>query len=173
MIEFPALQLLPDESRLWLYVASRQLTPSEVSSIRDGLNAFLADWSSHGRAVQGAADVCEDRLVALAASIPGGDISGCGIDKSVHVLERIGGQLGVEWLSGLAIVYRDQHGDVVVSDRPAFRSAVRAGRVDAESRIIDLSPTDLRSLRAGKVERRAGDSWHARVFGIPAPADPA
>ena len=103
MMEFDRLGTLPPGARTWLYASDRELTDAETENLQSALDLFFAEWSSHGRVVSGCAQVCENRVVAIGAHVSDGDISGCGIDKSVHLLDRIGQAMGITWVSGLTV----------------------------------------------------------------------
>ena len=102
--------------------------------------------------------------------LPQAEISGCGIDASVHATEEAAGRLGVAWSSPLLVLYRDTDGAVRNLPRSAFRKLVADGTVTAETPVFDVSLTTLGQLRSGAFEKPAGASWHARVFRIPQPA---
>lgn len=166
---FPAF---PDDARLWVYTADRPLTAADQQALQDALDAFFAQWLSHGRAVQGAATCYADRFVLLAAEIPGGDISGCGIDASVHVLDALANDLGFRWASGLVVAYRAVAGPVQVVPRRAFKQMARAGEVGPETTVFDLGVTTVGDLRHGKFEGPAQAMWHSVAFGLTQPAAP-
>ena len=160
---------LPDSARLWIFTADRPLAPTEATTLTERLDAFLAEWASHGRAVPGDAAVLHDRFLAVAAHLEGG-VSGCGIDSMTHAVEEIGRDLGIGWLDGLHVTYRDEHGDIRAVTRPAFRALVRDGAVTAETPVFVTTLDALGDLRTGGLERPAAEAWHARVFRIPTPA---
>jgi hypothetical protein len=161
---------LPDSARVWIYTADHHLGLSEQSALLDSLRPFLAQWTSHGRRVIGEALILEGRLLIVAATLAEGDISGCGIDASTHAVEEAGRALGIEWLLGLTVLYRDHAGMVQVVSRPEFRDLVRRGVVHAGTQVIDTNLTTLEDLHSGKLEKLAGASWHGRTFQIHEPA---
>jgi len=161
---FPAL---PDNARVWIYVSDRHLSASEQDRLLESLRPFLAQWTSHSRRVIGEALILDERFLVVAATLEEGDISGCGIDKSTHAVEEAGQALGITWMSGLTLLYRDQAGVVQAVSRPEFRDLVRRGVVDADTRVFDTSLTTLAELRNGNLEKPAGASWHSRTFQIP------
>lgn len=160
---FPSL---PDDARCWIYVADRPLTDDEQRRLLDRLRAFLQDWTSHGRPVEGAVEVLDDRFIALAAMLSEGEISGCGIDDSVRAVDEAAQALGIEWVPALDVLYRDEAGRVQHHARSAFRTLVQEGTVTAATRVFDPSITTLADLREGRFERPAGTSWHARAFDL-------
>jgi hypothetical protein len=143
------------------------LAEAEIARIGDEMSRFMADWSSHGREVLGVAELADNRIVGIAALVPEAEISGCGIDKSVHRLQALGEELGVEWLAGLSIAYRDANNEIQVVTRGAFRALVRSSEVSESTSIIDLSLTTVGDLATRGLERPLGESWHAKVFPAP------
>ncbi len=160
----------PDEARLWIYTAEQNLTPDEATRAAEAFQGFLRQWQSHGRPVRGQAVILENRFLLLAAHIPGGTISGCGIDASVHAVEALSQHLGIHWLTGMQVSYRDADGHIRMASRPAFRGLVQSGTVTADTLVFDTALTTLGQLRQLGFERPAHASWHARLFRIPQPA---
>jgi hypothetical protein len=161
---------LPDHARLWVYGTDRSLTEGEAQFLHDHLHPFVSGWQSHGRDVRGAFQVVYDRFILIAADIPGGDISGCGIDASVHALGAAAEHLGVTLLPALTIFYRDDTGAVNQAPRPVFRKLVRTGEVSAATIVFDPSITSVGALRTGAFECTMAASWHGQVFRVPFPS---
>lgn len=157
---------LPDDARLWIYAADRPLTADEQRHVVESLGTFLANWSSHRRPVRGEAHLLDDRFLMIAGDIPGGDISGCGIDASVHALEAASSELGFGWASALTLFYRDEEGRVQGVSRRAFKQLAEAGRVTGATPVFELSLPTVGDFRSGRFERPAGESWHAAAFGL-------
>ncbi|MDZ4701202.1 MAG: hypothetical protein SH809_15940, partial [Rhodothermales bacterium] len=86
---FPFDQL-PGSSRLWIYALDRPLTDAESATLSDRVDAFIRNWNSHGRPVNAGYEFRHNQFVLIAGVIPGGNISGCGIDASVHALAVCG-----------------------------------------------------------------------------------
>lgn len=170
MHDLSAFDTLPDEARVWTYLADRALSDEEQQSVLAHLEPFLRDWTSHRRVVSGLAAVTGNRVLVLAATLNDGDISGCGIDKSVHRIEAAASALGFSWLDALQVAYRDGEQIQAVS-RPTFRRLVRDGLITPETRVLDLTATTLGALRRQGLERPASSTWHGRVFRIPASAE--
>lgn len=158
-----------DTARLWVYVADRTLTADESAQLSAELNGFFSSWLSHGRPVQGDAQLIGNRLLLVTAQLAKGDISGCGIDASVHALEAIGQVVGFKWMGGLMVVYRDAEGAIQVVRRPAFRKMLRIGDVDAETPILNTGLMHVHELRAGALEQPAWAAWTGLVFRIAPP----
>ncbi len=163
---FPSL---PAHARLWVYGVDPVLTPETEAQVDAQLTRFLAAWQSHGRKVYGEFTIVDHRFIVIAADIPEAEISGCGIDASVHALEQTGNTLGFTLLSGLNVFYRDNSGNIHGVPRAAFRKLVRSGEVSGDTIVFDTSLVKLDQLREGQFELPAQNAWHATVFRIPSP----
>ncbi len=155
---------LPDSARLWVFPFDRALTPADSRRLTTTIETFIATWTSHGRPVEAAAEIRDDHFLLVAAQIPGGDVSGCGIDALLHALTSVLADSGAQLASGLAVAFRNAAGRVEVWSRQAFKEAAREGRVSPETPVFDASLTLLKALRGGAFEQPAGDTWLARFF---------
>ena len=160
---------LPAHARLWIYGVDPALSPETESRVSDQLSQFIAAWQSHGRKVQGAFAILEGRFIVIGADIPEANISGCGIDASVHALQETGSQHGFALLSGLDVFFRDGDNIIQALPRAAFRKLVRAGEVSGDTTVFDTSLVKLQQLREGLFELPAHAAWHATVFRFPSP----
>ncbi len=158
------LRSLPDGARVWIYAADRPLNDADQARIIDLLDTFCRNWHSHGRLVDSAASVLEGRFALIAGDIPGGDISGCGIDASVHALSNAAEELGMDWLPALFVHFRDQDGSISSVSRARFRELVESETVTARTPVFDLSIETLDALRSGRFEQPAENTWHGRMF---------
>ena len=161
MINFP--ESLPDSARIWINPVNRNLTSEEQGRILESLSKFVANWSSHGRKVVAEAAIAADRFVITAAHVPGGDVSGCGIDASVHALSGIANDLNFEWASALDVFFKLEN-VVRQADRATFSKLALRGTVSPDTMVYDTSLTTLGDLRQGRFELPARQSWHGRVF---------
>lgn len=161
---------LPDDARAWAYALDRPLTASEADALLAALRPHLATWKTHGRPVLGDAAVVADRFVIVAGALEVGDISGCGIDASVHAVEAAAEAAGAALASPLLVYYRRPDGRVEAVGRAAFRARAAAGEVDGTTRVFDLGVATLGDVRTGRFERPAAESWHATAFRLSAPA---
>lgn len=171
-VEVPApaatesLDELPDEAKIWVYPTDRELTADDQQALISGLEDFLDSWVSHGRRVHGAAAILHAKFVVIAATLAEGDISGCGIDASVHALNPLAERLGFGFANPLDIHYRAGSGGIVSVDRLKFAEAVSRGLVDGSTVVYNPDLTTLGQLRTGGLESIARESWHGRAFGL-------
>lgn len=159
---------LPDTARLWVFTLSRALADAEETALVGAMQPFVEGWESHRRPVEAAFAVAEKHFVIVAAQIPGGDVSGCGIDALVRQLEATLARLGVPLAAGMDVALRGQDGRVQVVDRPTLKGGLREGSVGAETPVFDASITTLGAWRSGAFVKPLGQTWAARYL-VPAP----
>ena len=158
---------LSSQARVWVYPVDTLLSSEQVQLIESSLDEFIKNWNSHGRKVNAEAAILHNRFIVIAAEIPEAEISGCGIDASVHALELIGKETGFSVLSGLNVFYKDSLGSIHALNRSAFRQLVRSSQIDGSTIVFDPSITTLEQFNTGAFELPARSSWHAMVFKIP------
>lgn len=165
MIDYSSLfpQLRP-EAKAWAYVASRPLSSEESDALGQTIASFQSQWSSHGRVVHSNFMIAYKQVLILSADVDQGEISGCGIDKSLHLLDSIAESFGFTWANTLSIVYKVGDETVQITDRASFRRLVQAEEVNALTPVFDFSVSTLNDIRRGLFELPAGSSWHQRVF---------
>jgi hypothetical protein len=162
-VYFPSL---PDQSPIWIHMADRQLTSDEANALISSVSAFMRSWTSHERNVLGDAILLHNQLLIIGAHIPGGDISGCGIDKHLQLLKRISNELQFGWTNSLSVIYRDASDDIQIVSRSEFKRIVREESLPDSTHVFDLSLNMLGIAREQGIERPAFRSWHGRYFGF-------
>ena len=155
---------LSDDAHLWIHAADRDLTDEEAIALGKALDAFKHGWSSHGRPVVSQWQLMDNRVLLVSAEVPEAELSGCGIDKSLHAIDAFAANSGFSWVNGLTIIYRDIAGRVRTTDRATFRALARTGDVTTETLVIDAAVRRLDAARIAGLEQPAGQTWHARLI---------
>jgi hypothetical protein len=78
-----------DNSRVWIYQASRLFFISEALQIEDMMNSFVENWNSHGAKVKGYANLLFGQFVVIMADETATGVSGCSTDSSVRLIKQI------------------------------------------------------------------------------------
>jgi hypothetical protein len=146
-----------------IYPASRVLTDAESDGLMAALDGFLSGWASHGSPVDGAGTVLENRFVIVAHRPL--EIAGCSRDALLFFLKDAGARLGLEWVGGSRVFYRDGSGTVADTDRPGFRALAAAGVITPATVVFDTTVRETSALLDGKFALAARDSWHSKLMG--------
>lgn len=141
------LSHLPESSRIWIYMADRNLEEPEVNLIQAELNLFTKNWTAHDMPLKGAGTVFKSRVVVLALDESYQSTSGCGIDKSVKLMKDLGQKLGLDFFNRLQILclQDDKWESYTLAN---IQQAVEAGRLNAHSLIFNSMPQTLGALRS-------------------------
>lgn len=159
-----AFETLPAEARLWIFGATQDLDEPAFMRVRSSMAAFLSKWTAHGQDLRVAFDIYHSRFLIVAVDEGQTAASGCSIDALGRHIREMERELGVELLNNTPVWYRNADGSIETASRAEFRRWSQAGRVDAGTLVFDLTLERLADLRSGRLERPAGQSWHARLL---------
>lgn len=154
------------DARLWIYQANRHLTDQEVSLTTETLKAALEGWEAHSSTLLSSGKVFYNRFVVIALDESHELPSGCSIDKSVHWLQEIGNQLGVDFFDR-SVVYLDEMNRVKTLSIPEIKQAVADEEIVPNTTVFDnLVATKAQWMKRWKVP--ASQTWMKRYFKEPA-----
>lgn len=157
-----ALDQLVAESRIWIYGAERALTAAETITVRTRLQEFVASWVSHRQELKAAADVLHNRFIIVAVDETQAEASGCSIDGSVHFLQELGAELGVDFFNRMKFSYRDKNGEIQTISRDEFKFMYKNEQLENTTPVFDTLIKEMGELRQ-IFERPLEDSWHSRM----------
>ena len=98
---FPAL---PDDSRVWLYLADRPLSKQEETWFNNELALFLASWTAHNKQLQCDGVVLFAQYIVLVVNEGFEKASGCSIDSSTHFMKKAGTALNIDFFNRLFVL---------------------------------------------------------------------
>lgn len=153
---------LPDSSRVWIYQANRSFTDEELQDIQTELNAFITDWTAHGADLRAGYEIRYKRFLIIGLDQSLNSASGCSIDASVHFIQHLEKQYGVELLDKMNVSYKQ--GDYV-----AYKPLADFKKM-AKQKAVSSNTIVFNNLVANKGEYLehwevpASESWHARFM---------
>jgi hypothetical protein len=151
---------LPDNSRVWVYAARKEVTGENAKELLSAVDDFLTDWSAHGTPLHSARDWRDNRFLTIAVDQTRAGASGCSIDGLFRILKGLEANIGTELITSALVFYRDRAGVVRAVTREEFEQLASRGEIDASTEVFDTSVISLGEWRA-RFASRAGDSWHA------------
>ena len=154
---------LPANGRLWVFPASRPLSPEEAAALLDAVDDFLTGWAAHGAPLRSARELRDDRFLLVGVDVDAESPSGCSIDALVNRLRAWGDDHQLRLIDHGPVWYR-AGGEVRAASRAEFRAAAEAGDVEPSTRVFDTSLTTVGQARDGDLERPASETWHGRAF---------
>lgn len=157
-----SLDQLVSESRIWIYGAERALSDAETNTVKARLQEFVAGWVSHRRELKAGADVLHNRFLVVAVDETQAEASGCSIDGSVHFIQELGAELGIDFFNRMRFSYRDGRGNIHTVGRDEFKDLYKSGSLENDTIVFDPLVKELGELRQ-IFERPLEDSWHSRM----------
>lgn len=154
---------LPDHARVWVFAAERPLEGPDREHLLADVDAFLDQWAAHGAPLQCGRDLVYDRFLMVAVDEQAAGVSGCSIDALTRRLREHEQRLGMALLDNGPVHYRAA-GDVARVNRAQFGALADAGTVTPDTVVFDTTVPTLGTVRAGKWETPARETWHGRAF---------
>lgn len=105
---FTTFEKLKPQSRIWVYLSSRQLTPEEESAIRIRGMQFIEQWTAHNNNLLGSFEIVDNMFLLVAVDESVNDASGCSIDKSFAFIKQLELDFKLELLNRKIIAYQTE-----------------------------------------------------------------
>ncbi len=156
-------QNIPDDGRLWIFAADRQLDDSQSRRLLNRIDVFLERWTAHRQDLVAARDLRYSMFLFIAVDERSAAASGCSIDALVREVKEIGSELGVDF-TGHGLVHFLDKGQVNQVPRAEFARLACEGRVTPDTVVFDNTLTRAGDVRSGKWQVAARKSWHQDVF---------
>jgi len=152
-----------ENSKVWIYQSTRELTADELARITVILNNFTTGWTAHNNQLKAKAEIRYNRFIVLVVDETQAGASGCSIDKSVNLMKALEQEFNITLFDRFNIAYRD--GDTIKSvGRFEFEDLIKQGGVNADTIVFNNLVPTLGDLNT-KWEVPLKNSWHQQVFG--------
>lgn len=153
---------LPEESRLWIYQSNRKLADDEVAKMSSELESFLMQWSAHGQPLEASFIIKYNRFIILAVNDQLHAPTGCSIDASVAIIQKLEKAFDIQLLDKMNVTYKT--GDFIAfKSLSDFKKMVKDKSVN-ENTIVFNNLVNTIAEWNDFWEVEAKDSWHNRFF---------
>lgn len=150
-------------NRVWIYQSNRLLTDEECVRVGEILQEFVQQWTAHGNQLYGSFEIRHNLFIFLKVDESKAMVTGCSIDKSVHLLKKIEAELGINLFDRLQLAFKDATNQLRVVSQVDFRALIDSGEINAQTTVYNNMLTAVADLDT-KWEVPLQDSWHAKVF---------
>jgi hypothetical protein len=153
---------LPDNSRVWVYQASRKLSEEEVDALKPKTEAFLEQWTAHGKDLEAGFEVRYNRFIILGLNQENASASGCSIDASVKFIQSLEKEFEIDLLDKMNVTF--YNGQFIAHKSLSdFRKMAKSKSVSANTVVFNnLVNTKAEYLENWEVP--AKESWHNRFL---------
>jgi hypothetical protein len=154
---------LPEDARVWIYQANRNLTETEKRKIEDVLTSFVSGWKAHGAELSASFKIAYQRFIVIAVDTNTNLPSGCSIDSSVAVLKEIEKAFAIDLFNRTDIPFLEEGGTVRTVPLIEIKRMIVEGKIHRNS----MTFNNLVESKDGLDESwlvTAGESWLKRFF---------
>ncbi|NKI27085.1 ABC transporter ATPase [Arenibacter sp. 6A1] len=153
---------LPDESRVWVFQASRSFTADELEKVQLQLNEFIANWTAHGSDLHAGYEIRYNRFIILALDQSITMASGCSIDASVRFIQELEKEYNIELLDKMNVSYKQGE---FIAYKPLidFKKMAKDKAVSKNTIVFNNLVTNKQEYLS-HWEVPAEESWHARFM---------
>lgn len=156
-------ELLPDESRVWIFGSDRRLEQSDASRLLKEVDRFLAEWKAHGAPLTCARDWRDGALLTIGVDTTQENASGCSIDGLFRTLQGLERSLDTHLVGGGRVFYRDDSGSVHCIARDRLPDLAASGAISEATIVFDTGLTDAGQWRE-RFESPARNTWIGELF---------
>ncbi len=156
-------QLKP-ESRIWVYTSSYLLSDQTIIKISEKLLIFCNAWQSHQMDMKASFLIAENRFIIIAADESYNDISGCGIDKSIHAIQELEQELSLK-LTDKSVVVFEKEGLQLAYPFNKIREAVSLGDLNSEILFYNTLVSTISEYKTD-FKIKASEGWVKKYFNI-------
>lgn len=153
---------LPDESRIWIYQASRPFTDEELTEVEDKLNTFISNWTAHGSDLQAGYIIKYKRFIVMALNQDMSMATGCSIDASVHFIQQLEKDYNMDLLDKMNVSYKQ--GDFIAYKTLLdFKKMAKERAVSKNTIVFNNLVNNIAEFKENW-EVPASESWHSRFL---------
>ncbi|MBL4745131.1 MAG: ABC transporter ATPase [Flavobacteriaceae bacterium] len=153
---------LPEDARVWIYQSNRAFTAGEVAQIEEELAVFVAGWTHHGDALNGAFVVKYNQFIILGIDENTTGASGCSIDSSVFFIKQMEKKFNVQLLDRMQTAFRGDN-DIEVVSLARFNDLVKDTKITENTTVFN-NLVATKGVFDSQWEVAAKMSWHKRYF---------
>ncbi len=153
---------LPEESRVWIYQASRSFTPEELEAIQKELDVFITNWTAHGSDLQAGYLLKYKRFIIIGLNQNLNAATGCSIDASVHFIQQLEQTYKVDLMDKMNVSYKQGE---FIAYKPLidFKKMAKQKAVSKNTIVFNNLVTNVLEFK-NNWEVPASESWHSRFL---------
>lgn len=140
------VDLLPDNARVWIYASATALTLEQETLIeKEGMD-FTNQWTAHQIPVKASFQILHHRFMVFVADVDANQISGCGIDKSVQLVQTWEKQLGLTLFNRLQLEFLVNN-QIITCQKHQINALLASNQITEQTPMFDKTILTLGELR--------------------------
>jgi len=154
--------VLPQESRVWIYQANRSFTAQEIEEISNKLNVFIENWTAHGSDLQAGHTLVYKRFIVIGLNQNVNQATGCSIDASVNFIQQLEKDYQVDLMDKMNVSYK-QGEFIAHKSLTDFRKMAKDKAVSKNTIVFNNLVNTIAEFKENW-EVPASESWHSRFL---------
>lgn len=157
-----AFEQLSDNARIWIYQADKALNEDQKKEAVIGLEKFLRQWAAHGSDLKASGTILHDQFLVIGIDESFQMASGCSIDSSVHFMQDLGQNLGINFFERTNLIFMIE-GSLKLIKLNEMKAAVQEGHIGPDSLFFENTIQSKGQMDSGWLVK-AGETWLKRYF---------
>ena len=154
---------LPQDSKIWIFQASRNFNEAEITDIEKTLDSFMQEWNAHGAALTAAYAIPYDRFIVLAADENKVPASGCSIDSLTRQIKTLEEKYNLGLLNRMLVSYK-MGDEITTLPLNEFKKKEKQNEIPDEASVFHNGITKLSDFEEGW-ELPLAESWVKALLG--------
>ncbi len=158
---------MPNHARVWVYQASREISPVEAEAMLQTGQLFSTRWAAHGKPLRSSVQIIYQRFVVIAVDEQYNQASGCSIDSSVALIKELEEKFGT---SNNPLTFFNRTLIAFLNNNEVYTVPMNAVKKQIESSQLSSETLTFNNLVSTKDQLDsqwiipAGKSWLSQFF---------
>jgi len=159
------LNLLPTDSKIFIFQADQLLSDADVLYIEQQLTSFLPTWATHGEKLTADFEVVDKLFIIVGNNEQLVSTSGCSKDSLTHKIKDIGDSLKIDFFNRLMLAYLNSDSEIELANIMDFKTLMQQDIIRQNTIVFNnLIETKADLENNWKIELK--NSWHKTLAPI-------
>ena len=151
-----------DSSRIWIFQSDLKIEFNKIELIKNELEKFLMQWSSHGKELQCSYELKYNLFIIIAVDSNVNNATGCSVDSLTNFILKIQEDNNINFFNRLCIAYNIEN-EIMLNNLDDIKEMIRDKKFTPETIVYNnLVKTKKEYINNWKVP--AIKSWHKNLF---------
>ena len=151
-----------DSSRIWIFQSDLKIENNKIELIKNELEKFLIQWSSHGKELQCSYEIKYNLFIIIAVDSSVNNATGCSVDSLTNFILKIQEDNNINFFNRLSIAYNIEN-EIKLDNLSNIKDMIKDKKFSQETIVYNnLVKTKKEYINGWKVP--ALKSWHKNLF---------
>ena len=136
---------MPINAKVWIYAANRILTQAEQTDITAKAYVFVSGWTAHQQQLKASFAILNNVFLIVSVDENYNEVSGCGIDKSIHFMQEIDKDYALNLFNRLQIELLVD-GETILTNKQKLAVMLQEGEANAQTIMFNKTVTNKKDF---------------------------